>query len=301
MKNTKIAQAGYRVLEVLKELARRPLSPVEMLRYLEDTTDYVFRKEVMNKYLNTLKLLNIDIVKVNDKYCLNSSIEGITLDDTDLSIMLFLKKYLSSISHESLRNNIEESLQLMEQCFNPKTRKKANSRKIRAYKPAKPLVIRDDNVRKFEKYCSEGLKIKIGYKKDKDSSEVIYKISPVKLMYKRCQAVLIGYDSKENAYKEFVLENITYSEQTPQMTAEANPSAVLFKLKGRLAHAYVIKRGEVILEEGSDFIIVSNKGEDRELLLKRLLRYFENCEILYPKVCRERLIQLVEEMEQIYA
>ena len=68
MKNTKISNAGYRVLEILKELTNRPLSPDEMLLYLESATNNLYRKELALKYLNTLKLLNIDIEKIEGKY-----------------------------------------------------------------------------------------------------------------------------------------------------------------------------------------------------------------------------------------
>ena len=63
----------------------------------------------------------------------------------------------------------------------------------------------------------------------------------------------------------------------------------------------MLKKGEILLETGEDFIIISNKNEDRELLIRRLLRYYDKCEILYPKSCRKRLIELVNEMEKLYA
>ena len=164
------------------------------------------------------------------------------------------------------------------------------------------MIIKDENVKKFEKYCHDSLGLELKYENyQSDNKDNLYKIAPLKVVYKRGKAVLIAYDQKDNDYKEFVLENITDVKQKPQKQVKGSPSSVLFKLKGRLAKSYMLKKGEMLLETGDDFIIISNKNEDRELLIRRLLRYYDKCEILYPKTCRERIVELINEMEAMYA
>ena len=302
MKNTKISNAGYRVLEILKELTNRPLSPDEMLLYLESATNNLYRKELALKYLNTLKLLNIDIEKIEGKYFIKRGIECIDPDKNDLSVMLFIRKYIDTIGHESFKNNIEESLQIIERCFSNKVLDCIKTHTIKPYIPKKSLIIKDENVKKFEKYCHDGLGLELKYENyQSDNKDNLYKIAPLKVVYKRGKAVLIAYDQKDNDYKEFVLENITDVKQKPQKQVKGSPSSVLFKLKGRLAKSYMLKKGEMLLETGDDFIIISNRNEDRELLIRRLLRYYDKCEILYPKTCRERIVELINEMEAMYA
>ena len=63
---SKINNAGYRLIELLKELIKHPLSMEELLEIVEDTSDNSYRKELINKYLNTLKLLNLPVVKQKD-------------------------------------------------------------------------------------------------------------------------------------------------------------------------------------------------------------------------------------------
>ena len=298
--NTKIAQAGYRVLELLKKLSKGPMTPLEMLRCLEETTDNTYRKEVVHKYLSTLRLLNIDIIKSNNKYFLKKSFNTIDFDKRDLSLMLFIQKYASKINHEAFKSNIQESLQIIEKNFSQKTNEIIEAKKIKPYKPEKPVEITDENVKQFEKYCEEGLKINICYKKEKNSHEKVFKISPLKVIYKKCKAILIGYDSNDNDYKEFIIKNITFARQTPQVNIEGSSTAVLFKLKNRLARSYVLKKDEIILENGRDYIVVSNRSEDKELLLNRLLRYYDQCEVLYPRSFRSKMKEVIEEIQMLY-
>ena len=301
MKNNKISNAGYRVLEILKHLIKQPLSLEEMLRYLESSTDNLYRKELVLKYLNTLKLLNIDIDKINGKYFIKRSIESINLDKNDLSVILFIRKYINTLGHEGFKNNIEEALQIVERYFSDDVIDCIKRNNIKPYLPQKSLVIKDENIKKFEKYCYDSLWLKLEYKNYQTEKKCTYKIAPLKVVYKRGKAVLIAYDPKDNDYKDFVLENITDVQQNPQKQVKGSPSSVLFKLKDRLAKSYMLKNGELLVDSGEDFIIISNKNEDRELLLRRLLKYYDKCEILYPKTCRQRIIELIKEMEAMYA
>ncbi len=301
MKNKKYTNAGLRVLETLKVLTKQPLSPDEMLRYLESTTNNFYRKELILKYLNTFRLLNINIEKINGKYFIKKNPDPVHLDKNDLAIMLFIKNYINNIGYESFKNNIFESLEIIERSFSGETDRLAKTLNIKPYKPKKNPDIKDKNIIKFEKYCNDKLRIQIKYK-NYDSNEVIsYKLSPLNVIYKKGKAVLIAYDNKDNDYKEFILENIVAVSQSPQKQQKASPSSVLFKLYGRLAHSYMLKKNETVIESGDDYIIISNNSEDRELLIRRLLRYFDKCEILYPKSCRKRLLEIVNEMEAIYA
>lgn len=296
---SKIANAGYRVLELLKELVNHPLSLPELLRCIEETTDENFRQELILKYINTLRLLDLNVIKVNKKYCLQDSVEKIHFDRNDLSLILFLKDYSKKIHHETLKDNLIEVLQLIERSFSYKTKRLAASNKISAYHLKKTLEIRDDNIEKFEKYCDDKQKIDIIYK-DKTINEIYYRLAPINVIYKKGKAVLVTYDAADNCYKEFFAENIISSKQSPQKQPSNYSASVLFKLKNRLAKSYILKPGEIVLEYTDNYILISNKTEDKELLIKRLLRYYNECEIIYPEACRKRLVELVTQMEQLY-
>lgn len=304
MGNKKVADAGYRVLESLKELAKRPLSPQELVQMIEDKTDNVFRKEIVHKYINTFKLLNIELVKIRDKYYLERGVERIEFDEKDLSVIEFLTKYVDKMRHETFKETIFEAFQIIEKSFSQSTCSLIKTKTIKPYKPRKPVKIKDDNVRLYEKYCNEHLKIDLKYKENDSCKEDKYLVAPCNIAYKHGRAVLVGYCYNTNSHKEFILDNITEANQTPQMSFSNSPGSVTFKLTGRLARAYKLKEGENIIEydlKKKKYIIVSNKTQDKDLLLRRLIRYFGSCEILYPKSMKEKMLTLVEEMEKIYA
>lgn len=300
MDKTKTSQTAYRTLEILKLLAKGPLSTQEMLEHIEKATDKNFRKEMVLKYINTIKLLGIDIKKEGNKYYLNKSLECIDFSKKDLSVLAFIQKYISKVKHDDYKNNIIESLQKIEKNFSVNTVTLCKKNKIRAYLPAKPININDENIEQYEKYCKDELKIKIVYQCEFSKKQKDFLIAPIKIIYKKGNAILVAYDSKNNEYKEFLIENIVQVEQTPQKSVQNSSASVLFKLKNRLAKSYVLKKNETVLECGSDFIIVSNKKEDKDLLLRRLLRYFDQCEILYPKSYRTSLLDMIDSMEKIY-
>ena len=67
------------------------------------------------------------------------------------------------------------------------------------------------------------------------------------------------------------------------------------KKKGDLKKSYMAKEGENV-SPYDDYLIVTNKNEDKEVLFKRLLKYGTYCEVLYPKSDREKFINLVENL-----
>ena len=119
-------------------------------------------------------------------------------------------------------------------------------------------------------------------------------------MYNKNNAVFIGYDYEKNLYKKFLIQNITSSKQLPQVSKNNMPSNMTFKLKNRLAKSYMLRPNEVVIEQGENYIIVSSRNEDRNILINRLLRYNTECEVLYPKECRTLVVDMINEMEKIY-
>ena len=301
MQDNKINNAGYRLLQVLKVLIQKPLSVDELLSIAEETSENSYRKELVNKYINTLRLLNIPVIKEKSKYYILRGIDNIDFNESELSMIEMIKNSLSQIQSMDLKHNLEEALQIIERNFSQKTDNIINLKQIEAAaSKTNGRALCDESIKKFEKYCKEKLKLSLKYKNTLLNQIECYSIAPVKIVYKNQKAFLVGYHYETNSYKEFLLSNIVEAHQLPQISTVNISGSVTFKLKNRLAASYKLKEGETIIERGDNFIIVSNSLEDKDLILKRLIRYYGNCEILYPRTMKEKMLKLIEEMEHIY-
>lgn len=296
----KMAVSGYRVLELLKALTKSPLTTLEMLQILEEKTENIYRKELVIKYLNTLKLIGFDIEKVKDKYVLKKGLRQVDFSYKDLSVLKFLEEYINEIGIEGLQKNFNGVFTILESSFSEETVERMKNSIVKPFQRKAINLEKGELVQKFEKYCRDELKLVLHYQKGKDSPVEKYRVIPIKIMYKKRKIVLIAFDSLNNEYKEFLLDCIVYSEQMPQKSIQQCASTVTFRLSGRLGKSYVLKTNEQLLEENKTSIVVSNNTEDKELLLRRLARYYDKCEILYPKAFRERFVEYLSAIEKVY-
>lgn len=316
--NKKIATSGYRVLEILKALNSSPLTTFEMLKYLEEKTENVFHKEIVAKYIATLRLVGFEIARERDKYILKSSLEKIDFTKEDLSVMRFLEKYVDEMPFVDLKKNICLALQIVEKTFSKEfieISKSANILPISIKKYSKntnnecnfdenknvipnKFNIEIEKTKLFEKYCIDGLKLEFVYKINND--EKVFRVAPINVICKKGKIILIAYDFGENEYKEFLLELVDKVKQMPQKGSCFYPSTVTFRLTGRLAKSYILKKGERVLESTSEYLVISNTNEDKEMLYRRLARYYDKCEILYPVQARSEMLEFLNEIEEVY-
>ena len=73
-------------------------------------------------------------------------------------------------------------------------------------------------------------------------------------------------------------------------------NSVVFELYGRLVSSYKLKPSEKVINFSNSCITVSNTAEDKDVLLRRLLKYGENCKIITPKSMQNELLELTNEM-----
>ena len=56
-----------------------------------------------------------------------------------------------------------------------------------------------------------------------------------------------------------------------------------------------MRENEYVLEENlPEYIVVVNKGEEKDVLFSRLFRYAEYCEIQHPKFYREEVREILK-------
>ncbi len=153
----------------------------------------------------------------------------------------------------------------------------------------------EEQIKKYEKYCSDGQRLKITYinQKQKETSAMV---EPNEIKYKENEVYLSVYNPISAQVQDINFTSIIKVEQLPLKSNQINMfSSVTFELKDRLAKAYKLHDSEKLLLMKSDGnIVILNQKEDRVLLLKRLMRYGQNCEVHSPKSLREEMHQLIK-------
>ena len=71
---------------------------------------------------------------------------------------------------------------------------------------------------------------------------------------------------------------------------------MVFELHGRLMRAYKLKPSEKVINFNQNYITVSNSEDDKDILLRRLLKYGESCKIVSPKSLKAEMLELTNEM-----
>lgn len=296
----KIGDTSIRVIETLKLLSRQHVSIQDIILYFEqiDPQNRIYTNEVILKYINTLKVFGFKFIKEKDKYVLLNAPPKFDFNELEIQGFYLTEKLADMFPEESVKREIHTLLQELEKKFNDNT-------KLLAYNIKKPQVINlkfnfnynkyKDTIKELEKYCSEKQKLKIMYKNNiRVKTSAI--VEPNEIKYLGNEVYFNVYNPLSAQIHDIKLSDIEKIEQLPLKSNTVNIlSNVTFKLIDRLAKTYILKEGERLLQINPDgSIIIINQKEDRTLLLKRLMRYGENCEIISPKTLLEEMHQLIK-------
>lgn len=285
--------SSYRILKILKFLSDKPGTMNEILREL----DYEIYPETVSKYFRVLRSYGFIIEKKRHKFELLNMPFFIDFSDSELKSLaafeVFSKDVASSKQNEKLHSSVRKIL-----AVSPKeNRQKYNQ------------FLSELNEKKiFEKYREKIEKITSFFEENPVKIQVIYKkaahiVTPVELRYKGDKVYLFCFDEAKLTNRQFLLDDI---EDVKSMIQKSSKmpfiQKTVFRLNGRVALGYKSPYENEIIEYQDDgSIIVTNSYEDKNLLLKRLLKYFEFCEILSPKADREEFIEMIDNLIESYS
>lgn len=294
----KTSDTSIRVLETLKMLYRNSASIQDIIHYFENDSSYnkTFTNEVVLKYINTLKVFGLRFTKKKDKYILLNSFNQFEFNDENLKSIFLLEKIAEIQPEERIKSEINKFLQGLEKQFSDNSR-------LLAHSITKSEFISFDfasnkyskEIKEYEKYCIQGLKLKITYN-NQDQTTSLTMIEPKEIKYEGNDVFLRVYNPIAAHIQDINFNSIIKIEQLPQKSNPNNMlSSATFILKDRLAKSYKLHTGEKLLETKSDgSIIILNQQEDRTLLLKRLMRYNVYCEVLSPKSLRDDMKNMIQ-------
>lgn len=296
-KTPKISDASVRVLETLKILFKNNASIQDIINYFEknDPNNRIYTNEVILKYINTFKVFGFRFIKNKDKYVLLNTFNNIEFNKEELEMLYFIENLSKQLPEERIQREINYFLSDLEKQFSNNTRillhtisRNSDINLSTDYNKFSTII------KKYEKFCLDGLKLKVTYKNI--NSELSMIVEPNEIKYIGNEIYLSVYNPVSAQIQDININLILNIEQLPLKSTNPNMFAsVTFMLKDRLAKSYKLHEGERVIQIlQNDSIVVLNQKEDRNLLLKRLMRYGEFCEILSPKDLREEMKLLIK-------
>lgn len=256
----------------------------------------------LNKYLNAMKIFGIKVKKSNNKYRMLSSLYKIKFNLEDLKSIALFKEALELMPEGKNKTNFEKFIHSLEIRYDEGAQSLAeiedNTKNLHLTFAQAEMV---EQIKQCEKYCQDNQKLEIIYKTDK-GEELNLLCSPLEQIYQKRKIGLKVLGSNGTRIYEIPFENIISIKQLPlASSAQSIPTTVVYKIKNRLAKNYKIRdweRCEKIEYDGSHIIV--NKNEDLNLLLKRLMRYGRDCEIMSPKFLKDEMIERINSTLENY-
>ena len=302
--SSKYNDSCLKMFQFLKLLTQGPVDfNVVLDIFSDETTEGKSNPHVaLNKYLNTLKIFGIKVQKKQNKYYLLSSPYKITLNADDLKSLNIIKSALELLPNGKHKKNIETFIKNLEIRFSEETQatlKSINSTKNLDY--TFNFSELKEQIKQCEEYCQENHKLEITYTDIKGKLKHII-CSPVELKYQKRKICICVNIQNEGRIAEIPIDNIKSINQLPSTNNnQIATTTITFRIKNRLARNYKLREWERIekIEPNGDIIVV-NKNEDQDILLRRLMRYGNSCVILYPKFMKERMLELINKTLENY-
>lgn len=254
---------------------------------------------VLNKYLNTLKVFGLNVVKENNKFILKNGLYSIPFSNDDLISIGILTKLSENFPDKDISQNIRKLLQEL------------NFRMDESHKNKLKNISKNYNFSFFysnleekidycKQICKENFVAVIIYLKNNE--EVKCKCTPKEIIYEPEGVFLKVYDPISHENINIPITNILTISKQPQIANSTElTTTVVYKLKNRLAKTYKIKENEY--SDGYDKdgnLTIINKNEPFNILLKRLMRYSFNCEIISPKHLRIKMLEQINKTLEQY-
>lgn len=263
----------------------------------DQTTNHI--QVVLNKYLNTLKVFGLNIVKENNKFILKNGLYSIPFSNEDLISIGILTKISENFPDKEICKNIQNLLQeldfRMDDIYKNKLKNISKNYNFSFFYSSL-----EDKIDYCKHICKENFVVVIIYLKD--NKEIKCKCTPKEIIYEPEEVFLRVYNPNGYENINIPISNILTITKQPQIANSTElTTTVVYKLKNRLAKTYKIKENEY--SDGYDKdgnLTIINKNEPFDILLKRLMRYSINCEIISPKCLRDKMIEQINKTLENY-
>lgn len=275
--------SSVQVLKTLLVLLEGDYTMTELVEKLNSKEKKpIFNNSVVSKYISTCRHAGINIPKISGRYYISSMPFGLEFTDRETDLIDYIQKIGKEILSVLFNKRLSEFI---------KNLRKYSNRNIMRVEISSENAIR----KKFEDAVRENRQIRLIYR----SKEVI-DCNPLDIVLQKGKLYFFVNHSGKEKYAAF--DRITGLEILNKtfLPKDNNGAEVVFKLSGGLAKRYALRENEVLTDSTEDYIIVTNKGEEKSILISRLLRYDSLCEVMEPLSFREEMKDTINKMISNY-
>ena len=274
--------SSMQVLKTLQVLLEDNYTMAELIKELnKNEKEPLFNNSVISKYIITCRFCGIDIPKIHNRYFVSSLPFGLDLTPRDEDLL----DKLGDVAKERFSKKQNKIFgQLIE-----KISKYSNKRIMRVEKGTA-----QQTYKMFNDAMDECRKIRLMYK----TREILECIPLGIVQHKGRTFFNVSDENKEKLVCEDRISGIEITSQ--KYIANSAVANVVFVLKGELAKRYEARENEVVTENPDKTLRVVNSGENKDILLARLLRYDTCCEILSPESYRLEMKKILDDTLRNY-
>ncbi len=246
------------------------------------------KEAVFSKYLTQLKKVGFNIIKKDRKYRIKSYSNQINLSHFEncfLAYVLGLSKTMLSkekfqalfkiygkLSELNSKENFQETLKYLKKYLKKQLNNKFQKK-----------------IKILEKYIEEERILEITTLNKK-----ILELTPKSFEFEKDKINAIFLDNMNKKFISIPIDNIARIFPLNDFHLFDSTQETIFEIYGRLKDTYLLKNDEILIDSFKDKIVVSNYGQDKNLLFKRLLKYDTLAKIIFPKSDAEKFSNLIK-------
>lgn len=297
-KSDKNFDAGLRILEVLKVLLNENLKKVEVIEKLKNNNliETVYTQEAFVKYFNTLEALGFELERAKNKYILLNALYSIdiTKKERELLEQIILKN--KSLYESKNLKDLKTAMSKINKYLEPKFSRDELSSMFDICVMHENNDFRDKLLLSIGNMIIDNQQVMLKYWRTKNQMEEL-KVELKDIVEKNNSIFVYCYCPTLGRNKNINLNSIVELKQLPNKSQNISClNSVVFELHGRLMRAYKLKPSEKVINFNQNYITVSNSEDDKDILLRRLLKYGESCKIVSPKSLKAEMLELTNEM-----
>lgn len=283
---SKVAQkknlSSVQVIKTLKVLLQGDYTMNELIEKLnQNEQEPVFNNSVVSKYINTCRYCGIKIPKIQNRYYVSNMPFGLELTLSDISL---LQQMQIVVKNDLTEKALKAFNKLM--------------KKLNRYSASEIAKVNKEecnfSFELFEHAVAQKRKIKLMFK-----NQDVYECIPLNITKVGDKTFFNVFNKYSRQIDTNRLSGIQLSDNTYSEPFDSN-QVVVFRLMGGLAKRYEARENESIQQLPDGDIIVTNRNENEEHLISRLLRYDDKCEVVQPKAFREKFKDVLNEMLKNY-